>query len=128
MPEEEELEASPTEKAEEKEEVEEKPFEPREELKIKDFSVYKPCSICSENKVSYIELEVDGKIESTCKECYEGISTPKPKVSCPSCASECEGDDNFCWRCGERLCLICPTCGEKSDIGDKFCRQCGSKL
>lgn len=131
MSEEEEIE----EEAEEKEEAkegkegeEEKPEERREEVKIKDYSAFKPCSVCGEAKVPYIEIEFNGIVERTCKDCYEAQYTPKLKLRCPSCSSECVEEDNFCWKCGFRLHLICPTCGSKGDIGDKFCRQCGGRL
>jgi hypothetical protein len=128
MPEEETPEGSERDK-EVKEGEEAQPEEKREEIKIKDYSIYKPCAKCGEIKVPYIELEVDGKIEATCRECYEGKYTePKEGRRCPSCATAAQEGDNFCAKCGDRLHLICPTCGMRADLGDKYCRQCGSKL
>jgi hypothetical protein len=113
---------------EDKEGEEEKPEEQREEIKIKDFSEYKKCSVCGELKVPYIEVESSGGAEFTCADCYESIYSQGAKLKCPSCESECPEEDNFCWKCGYRLRLICATCGFKSDTDDKFCRRCGEKL
>lgn len=115
-------------KKEEEEKAEEKPEEKREEIKIKDFSELKPCNICKDVKIPHIEVEVDGKAEYTCKDCYEAKFTAKAKLKCPSCSSECSEEDSFCWKCGQKLQLICVTCGSKRDRADKFCRHCGDKL
>ena len=125
MPEEE-AEEGPAEEKEEKEE--EKRVEIKEEIRIKDFSAYKRCVVCGEQKIPYIELEVNGKLECTCRDCYDAQYAQKTDVKCPSCTSFCGEGDNFCWKCGNRLQLICATCGSKGDPGDKYCRQCGGKM
>jgi hypothetical protein len=129
MPEDEEFDKATDEPENEVEEAEaEEIVEVKEEIRIKDFSAYKKCIVCGEMKIPYIELEVNGAFECTCRDCYEKDSSPKVLMKCPSCSTECEGDDHFCWKCGARMQLICPTCGSKGDTGDKYCRQCGGKM
>ncbi len=49
---------------------------------------------------------------------------------CLNCGTECQDEDLFCPKCGERLIdeNVCQKCGAKIDVKDDFCRHCGHKI
>lgn len=55
-------------------------------------------------------------------------SPDAPPLACPSCGQAIEGDDTYCWRCGERLGERCRDCGEPLLEDDRFCAGCGRNL
>ena len=102
------------------------PAPARPDIKIRDLTGLRTCSVCGKEKASYIEIEVDGVVENTCKECYEGQVI---EISaCRACGAALEASDGFCGRCGTSRALACPTCGTAVGEGDRFCGKCGSKV
>ena len=49
---------------------------------------------------------------------------------CLNCGTECQDEDLFCPKCGERLIdeNACQKCGSHVDPKDDFCRHCGHKI
>lgn len=100
---------------------------PRPTLKIRDLTD-RPggCSVCGKPKPRYIEIEVDGVLEYTCRECYEGQVIEL--AACRKCGAAIEAPDNFCGKCGTPRAVKCPSCGSEVDEEDRFCGKCGTKL
>ena len=99
---------------------------PRPDIKIRDLTRQRNCSVCGKEKAPYIEIEVDGVIEYTCKDCYEGQVI---EISaCRACGGGLEEADRFCGRCGTPRAVTCPACS--ADVGDEdgFCGKCGAKV
>src|SRR3972149_2704181 len=71
------------------------PTPPKPELKIRDLG-FRPsgCSVCGAPKPPHIEIEVDGVLEYTCKECYEGQVVEL--AACRSCGAALEAADAVC--------------------------------
>jgi len=103
------------------------PTPPKPELKIRDLG-FRPsgCSVCGAPKPPHIEIEVDGVLEYTCKECYEGQVVEL--AACRSCGAALEAADAFCGKCGTARLLQCPSCGAEAGDGDVFCGKCGAKV
>ncbi len=107
---------------------------PRPELQIVDFSEKKfsqYCVVCGLKKDRYLEVEVRGVIEYTCKDCYirtKGIVASPPATSCKKCGMPMVLGDNFCGKCGNPAVLRCTACNGEVDEEDKFCAKCGAKL
>ena len=106
---------------------------PRPELFIIDFAEKKInpfCTVCGLRKARYLEVEVKGVIEYTCKDCYNKSKAvlSAPATSCPSCGAGMHAGDNFCGKCGNPAMLKCPTCGNEANEEDRFCAKCGAKL
>jgi len=100
---------------------------PRPELKIRDLGTRsRGCSVCGKEKAPYVEIEVDGVLEYTCRECYEGQVIEL--AACRSCGAALEAADHFCGRCGAPRQATCASCG--ADVGDedRFCGKCGTKI
>ncbi|HTD80753.1 MAG TPA: zinc ribbon domain-containing protein [Thermoplasmata archaeon] len=107
---------------------------PRAEIKIVDASVRgrgKACVVCGRAKPSYIEVEIDGVVEYTCRDCYElqsqGLSG-EVIAFCTKCGTALLKGDNFCGRCGTPASLRCPKCGARPEEEDAFCGKCGAAL
>ena len=100
---------------------------PKAEIKIRDLGVRpRACAVCGKAKAPYIEIEVDGVLEFTCKECYEGQVIEL--TACRSCGAALEAADNFCGKCGVPRVLKCPACGAEVEEEDRFCGKCGGKI
>ena len=100
---------------------------PKPELRIRDLGTRpRGCSVCGQAKPAHVEIEVDGVLEYTCKECYEGQTIEL--AACRSCGSALEPGDQFCGKCGGPRAFACPSCG--ADVGeeDRFCGRCGAKI
>ena len=82
--------------------------------------------MCGKEKTPYIEIEVDGVLEYTCKECYEGQVIEL--TACRTCGAALEPGDAFCGKCGTSRALKCPACGTQANEGDRFCGKCGTTL
>ncbi len=107
---------------------------PKAELKIRDASVRrrgKACVVCGRAKPAYIEVEIDGVAEYTCRDCYElqsqGLSGEVTQF-CTKCGTALLKGDNFCGRCGTPASLRCPKCGARPEEEDAFCGKCGAAL
>ena len=75
---------------------------PRPELKIRDLGTRpRGCSVCRKPKLPYVEIEVDGVLEYTCKECYEGQIIEL--AACRQCGAGVGDDDRFCGKCGTKV-------------------------
>lgn len=109
----------------------ERPAPPaREEIRIVEFAAKqrsKGCSICGRSGDPYIEIEVDGVLEYTCRECYEGPRA-RPDAFCRSCGAALRPGDNFCGRCGAPTPVRCDGCDSEVDEEDRFCGKCGRRL
>lgn len=110
------------------------PAPPKPELRIVDFSEKKInpfCSICGLEKDRFVEVEVKGVIEYTCRDCYRrsrgGPAIP-PAMSCRRCGAAMVIGDNFCGKCGAPAVLRCTACNNEVDEEDMFCAKCGAKL
>ena len=127
----------------ETEETQEKPEEkapevpiapPKPELQIIDYSTKRInpyCTVCGLEKVRYLEVEVKGVIEYTCKDCYrKSKSAPvvPPTATCRKCGTPMRIGDNFCGKCGNPAVLKCPACNNEVEEEDRFCAKCGAKL
>lgn len=100
---------------------------PRPELKIRDLGVRpSACSVCGKPKPPYVEIEVDGVPEYTCKECYEGQVIEL--AACRACGAALEPGDAFCGRCGAARPTKCGSCGAPVTEDDRFCGKCGAKV
>ena len=113
-----------------KEEYQEEAQPPKPEIRIVDFSEKKInpyCTVCGKKKERYLEIEVDGVVEYTCKECYTG-SGQIVVITCKNCSSEMEQGDNFCSQCGAPAVIRCSSCNAEIEEEDKFCAKCGVKL
>ena len=100
---------------------------PKPELKIRDLGTrHRGCSVCGKAKLPYVEIEVDGVLEYTCKECYEGQVIEL--TACRTCGAALEASDAFCGKCGRPRQSACPSC--RADLGeeDRFCGKCGTKI
>jgi len=102
----------------------ETPPTPRPELRLRDLSEDRGCSVCARIREPYVRLEVRGRSEYTCQECATG-ATPS---FCSSCGESLAADDAFCGRCGTPAVLRCPSCGVLLDRADLFCGKCGRSL
>lgn len=103
----------------------------RPDIIIRDLTGRRTCSVCRKEKAPYIEIEVDGVVESTCRECYEGRIVEEQVIevtSCRTCGAAVEVADRFCGRCGALRVVACPACGTAVAEEDRFCGKCGSKL
>jgi len=106
-----------------------KEFRPaREEIKIREFyeAEKEGCRVCGLIKEAYIEIEVEGKRQYTCKECY--LASKAVVRSCKNCGSPVKEGDLFCGKCGSPTSLKCPSCKAETREGDIFCGKCGTKL
>lgn len=106
---------------------------PKPELYIIDFAEKKInpfCTVCGLRKERYLEVEVKGVIEYTCKDCYNKsrAAATAPVTSCRSCGAAMHAGDNFCGKCGNPALLRCSACGNEADEEDRFCAKCGAKL
>lgn len=99
---------------------------PRPDLKIRDLTRQRNCSVCGKEKAPYIEIEVDSVLEYTCRECYEGQVIEI--AACRSCGAALEAADQFCGRCGTKHRIACAACGSDLGDGDGFCGRCGAKV
>ena len=100
---------------------------PKPELKIRDLGVRPSgCSVCGAPKAPHIEIEVDGVLEYTCKECYEGQVVEL--TACRSCGAALEAADAFCGKCGTPRVAKCESCGAAANEEDRFCGKCGAKV
>ena len=107
---------------------------PRPEIKIVDAAVRrrgKACIVCGRPRPAYIEVEIDGTMEYTCRDCYElqsqGLS-PEVAEYCTKCGTALLKGDHFCGRCGMPAALRCPRCGARPEEEDAFCGKCGAPL
>jgi ribosomal protein L40E len=98
----------------------------RPEIKIRDLTRQRFCSMCGKEKAPHVEIEVDGVLEYTCRECYEGQVIEL--TMCRSCGSALEAGDNFCGKCGSPRAVACASCGAAVDEEDRFCGKCGAKV
>lgn len=98
----------------------------RPDIKIRDLTGQRTCSVCGKEKAPYIEIEVDGVIENTCRECYEGQVIEL--AACRACGAALEVADQFCGRCGASRVIECPACGTAVGEEDRFCGKCGAKV
>ena len=99
---------------------------PKPDLRIRDLGVRpRGCSVCGEPKAPHIEIEVDGVLEYTCRECYEGQVIEL--AACRSCGAALEAADGFCGKCGAPRQRACPACAADLADGDRFCGKCGAK-
>ena len=100
---------------------------PKPELRIRDLTRRpRACSVCGQPKAPYVEIEVDGVLEYTCKECYEGQVIEL--AACRTCGGAMESSDNFCGKCGTPRLLACPSCGAEVGEEDRFCGKCGTRV
>lgn len=99
---------------------------PRPDIKIRDLTRHRNCSVCGKVKTPYIEIEVDGVLEYTCQECYEGQVIEI--AACRACGGALEAADRFCGKCGTQRLSACPACAKEVSEGDRFCGKCGAKL
>lgn len=102
---------------------------PKPELRIRDLgrkSRPRGCSVCGKPNPPHVEIEVDGVLEYTCVECYEGKVIEV--TACRSCGTAMEAPDNFCGKCGTPRLMKCPSCGAAADEEDRFCGKCGARL
>ena len=93
---------------------------PRAEIKIVDASIRRrgrACVVCGRAKPAYIEVEIDGVVEYTCRDCYE--------LQAQGLSGEVT---QFCTKCGTPAALKCPKCGARPDEEDGFCGKCGAAL
>jgi hypothetical protein len=100
--------------------------EPKPDLRLRDLSAAQPCSVCGLIKEPHVRLEVHGRYEYTCKDCYEG-GGPR-RHACPNCGASLGAEDAFCGKCGSPAVLRCASCGAEHEKGDKFCGRCGTAL
>jgi len=110
------------------------PAPPRPEIKIVDAATRRrasACVVCRRPKPTYIEVEIDGTVEYTCRECYDlqsqGLSGEVSQY-CVKCGTAILRSDHFCGKCGTPAVLACPSCGARADEEDAFCGKCGSTL
>ena len=100
---------------------------PKPELRIRDLGTRpRGCNVCGKAKPPHIEIEVDGVLEYTCKECYEGQVIEL--AACRSCGAAMESADHFCGKCGTPRIAKCSSCGAEVGEEDVFCGKCGTKL
>ncbi len=100
---------------------------PRPELRIRDLGTRpRGCSVCGKEKKPYVEIEVDGVLEYTCQECYEGQVIEL--AACRGCGGALEPGDAFCGRCGTARLANCPSCGTALAEEDRFCGKCGARI
>ena len=98
---------------------------PKPELKIRDLGERpRGCSVCGKDKKPYVEIEVDGVLEYTCQECYEGQVIEL--AACRRCGAALEAADVFCGRCGTPRQATCASCGVDVGDEDRFCGKCGA--
>lgn len=106
---------------------------PKEEIRIVDMSgadgepVDRVCRVCGLLKPVYVEVESQGIVEYTCKECFQKDVAP-PTKTCRECSAPVKQDDAFCGKCGKPTELRCGECGSTAKEGDAFCGKCGSTL
>ncbi len=103
------------------------PAPPRDEIRIRDLTGRPTaCSVCGQPKPVYVEIEVDGVVEYTCRDCYEGDVVEL--VACRKCGAALEATDAFCGKCGAPRVLACRACGASLTDGDAFCGKCGASV
>ena len=107
---------------------------PKAEIKIVDAATKrrgKACVVCGRPQPPYVEVDVDGLVEYTCRDCYElqaqGIS-PEVAAFCVKCGTALLKGDHFCGRCGTPAMSRCPKCGARPEEEDTFCGKCGAAL
>ena len=107
---------------------------PRPELRIVEAERKrrgKACVVCGRSKPAYVEIEIDGVVEYTCRDCYElqsqGLSSEVAEF-CTNCSATLLKGDHFCGRCGTPASVRCPKCGARPDEEDAFCGKCGAPL
>ncbi|TLZ52093.1 MAG: zinc ribbon domain-containing protein [Methanobacteriota archaeon] len=100
---------------------------PKPEIRIRDLGTRpRGCSVCGKAKVPYVEIEVDGLLEYTCQDCYEGQVIEL--AACRQCGAALEAGDAFCGKCGAPRQMKCATCGAAVSDEDRFCGKCGTKV
>jgi len=113
------------------EEPEPKP--PREKIKIVDVSEASGaakegvCKVCGKLKPVFVEIEVGGRVEYTCEECFK-MDVADIGKKCGDCGAPLKVDDAFCGKCGKPTEKKCLDCGAVSRDDDTFCGRCGTKL
>jgi len=97
------------------------------ELRIRDLG-FRPrgCNVCGEPKPPYVEIDMDGVPEYTCKECYERQFIEI--TACRKCGAAMEAADAFCGKCGSPRTAKCPSCGAEAGEDDRFCGKCGTGI
>ena len=100
------------------------PAPPRPELRFRDLSSPRGCSVCGREREPYVRVEIRGRMEYTCRECATG----RAGVACASCGERLETGDRFCGRCGRPTELKCAGCATPHESGDRFCGKCGRAL
>jgi hypothetical protein len=107
---------------------------PRPEIRIVDASARRrasACVVCGRPRLAYIEVEIDGVVEYTCKDCYElqsqGLAGEVTQY-CVKCGTALLRGDHFCGRCGTPALFACPSCGARAGEEDAFCGKCGASL
>lgn len=99
---------------------------PKPDIRIRDLTEGpRGCSVCGQVREPYIEIEVDGVIEYTCRECYEG--EVGELAACRQCGAALEPEDRFCGKCGTPRTRTCPSCGAELGEADGFCGKCGAR-
>lgn len=100
---------------------------PKDEIKIRDLTGRpRGCASCGRPREPFIEVEVDGVLEYTCRECYEGEVVVL--VACRSCGAAIEAGDAFCGKCGTARARACAGCGADLGGDDGFCGKCGAAV
>src|SRR3989442_15995014 len=107
---------------------------PKAEIKIVDASIRrrgKACVVCGRAKPAYIEAEIDGVVEYTCRDCYElqaqGLSGEVTQF-CTKRGTALLKGDNFCGKWGTPAALKCPKGGARPEEQVAFCGKCGAAL
>ena len=93
----------------------------------------KICSICGENKVPYICIEVKDGEEATCRECYEKTmkkaAKPAAEVLPPPPPPPPLGiEEGMKPEEKEEVKNYCPNCGARVKSEDVFCGKCGKPV
>lgn len=97
------------------------------EIRIRDLTGRpRGCNVCGKPKPAFIEIEVDGVREYTCRECYEGEVVEL--VACRRCGGALSAGDRFCGKCGAARLDRCPACEAPAQEGDRFCGKCGAAI
>jgi len=110
------------------------PEGPRPEIRLRDMSAPRGCSVCGRDREPYIRFEIRGRMEYTCRSCHTGEPDPAPAVTatagrvCTACAAALDPADTFCGKCGSPAQRNCGTCGKPYGADDAFCGKCGRKI
>ena len=105
------------------------PLPPRPEIIIREYSDTEGrlarCVVCSLYKLPYVVIEVTGRSEATCRDCYE---KDRGGMTCHSCGGTLTIEDKFCGRCGTSRRSQCPACEVPIGPEDLYCGKCGKSL